>query len=68
MNQIPANVLAANRHNRDFAQCIERARVLISDGLTAEHAAVRALRERGVEPCGDLIRVVMEMVNHAEQR
>lgn len=60
---IPPNVLAANRHNRDFAQCIERARVLISDGLTAEHAAVRALHERGVSPNEDLLKVLIAMVH-----
>jgi hypothetical protein len=60
---IPPNVLAANRHNRDFAQCVERARVLIADGLTREHAALRALRERGVEPCEDLLKVVIGMVS-----
>lgn len=65
-NSIPPNVLAANRHNPAFAQCIERARVLISDGLTAEHAAVRALHERGVEPCAELLSVMVEAVKHGE--
>jgi hypothetical protein len=63
---IPPNVLAANRHNRDFAQCVERVRILISGGMSATDAAVQALHERGVEPVIDLVRVVREMVKHGE--